>query len=140
MHALAQRLGIASLVDWRGFRSDVSAELSTMDIFVMPSVLREGLPMVLLEAMAAGVPIVGSRVEGIPEVIRDREDGLLFTPGDAADLARAVARLVDGDADRDALRESAYRRQVSRYSDRSMAAGVAQVYAHVLAGRAPTVQ
>ncbi len=136
MHALAQRLGIASLVDWRGFRSDVSAELSTMDIFVMPSVLREGLPMVLLEAMAAGVPIVGSRVEGIPEVIRDREDGLLFTPGDAADLARAVARLVDGDADRDALRKALIAGKSAVTQTAAWPPASRQVYAHVLAGRA----
>jgi glycosyltransferase involved in cell wall biosynthesis len=133
VHGLADSLGASGLIDWRGFRVDIAGELAAMDLFVMPSVLREGLPMVLLEAMAAGVPIVASRVEGIPEVIRDCQDGLLVRPGDADDLAQALARMIRGDADSQALRSSAYWRQVSHFSDRSMTAGVARVYADVLA-------
>jgi len=133
MRGLADQLGASDVIDWRGFRADIASELAAMDLFVMPSVLREGLPMVILEAMAAGVPIVGSRVEGIPEVIRDGQDGLLVRPGDADDLSQAIARVVCGDVDSQALRASAYRRQVSDFSDRSMAAGVARVYAEVLA-------
>jgi glycosyltransferase involved in cell wall biosynthesis len=135
MHELAGYLGVADAVDWRGFREDVPAELAAMDMFVMPSVLREGLPMVLIEAMAAGVPIIGSRIDGVADVIRDGEDGLLVRPGDADDLASAIAVFVHGEADVQALRSSAYQRQITRYSDRSMAAGVAQVYASVLARR-----
>ncbi|HEY1599408.1 MAG TPA: glycosyltransferase family 4 protein [Pirellulales bacterium] len=133
MHKLAEDLGLAGAVEWRGFREDVSSELAAMDLFVMPSVLREGLPMVILEAMANGVPIIGSGVEGIPEVIRDGQDGLIVEPGNPDDLAAAIGRLVRGEENAQALRESAYERQVTRYSDRSMAAGVAAVYAEVLA-------
>lgn len=135
MHDLAQYVGVADAIDWRGFREDIPAELAAMDMFVMPSVLREGLPMVLIEAMAAGVPIIGSRIDGVADVIRDGEDGLLVRPGDADDLASAIAVFVHGEVDVQALRASAYQRQVTRYSDHSMAAGVANVYASVLARR-----
>ena len=56
-------------IDWTGFTRDVPAELARLDLFVLPSLFGEGLPMVVLEAMAAGVPVVATRVEGIPEAI-----------------------------------------------------------------------
>ncbi len=126
-------LGIGEMIDWRGFQRDVQAELATMDLFVLPSLFGEGLPMVILEAMSCGVPVVGTRVEGVPEVIRDGEDGLIAAPDDAGELARAMQRVIGGQVDWNALRESAYQRQRDHYSDRSMAAGVAAVYDSVLA-------
>ena len=104
-----------------------------MDLFVLPSLFGEGLPMVLLEAMAAGVPVVAARVEGVPEAIRDGIDGLLVPPGSAEHLARAVASVVRGEVDWAAWRASASARQAEHFSDRSMAAGVAKVYDRVLA-------
>ena len=68
------------------------------DIFVLSS-LWEGLPLVLLEAMACGLPIVGTRIPGIADVITDGVQGLLAAPGDAENLARALAILLD-DANR----------------------------------------
>jgi glycosyltransferase involved in cell wall biosynthesis len=82
--------------------------------------------------MSAGVPVVATRVEGIPEVIRDGRDGLIATPGDADDLAEVIARIVSGRLDWDALRTSAIARHAKHFSDRSMAAGVAEVYRRVL--------
>ncbi|MBN2295268.1 MAG: glycosyltransferase, partial [Pirellulales bacterium] len=64
---LAKELGIEDHVHWTGFTQDIDVELHKMDIFVLPSLFGEGLPMVVLEAMAAGVPVVASDVEGIPE-------------------------------------------------------------------------
>ncbi len=132
MFALAQDLGLADLIDWTGFTSDVPAELAQMDVFVLPSRFGEGLPMVLLEAMAAGVPVVGTRVEGIPEVIRDGVDGLLTEPNDASALAACLSRVFRGEVDWAAIRENALRRHAERFSDRAMAAGVAEVYRQVL--------
>jgi glycosyltransferase involved in cell wall biosynthesis len=128
-----ERLAIVDLVDWVGFTRDVAGELARMDLFVLPSLFGEGLPMVILEAMAAGVPTVGTRVEGVPEAVRDGLEGLIAEPNDAVDLARAIAQYVRGDVDWTRLREAAHRRQAERFSDRSMAHGVAEVYRKVLA-------
>jgi glycosyltransferase involved in cell wall biosynthesis len=129
---LADRLKVAEAVTWVGFSRDVPAELARFDLLVFPSVLAEGMPMVLLEAMAAGVPIVASRVEGVTDVIADREHGLLVPPGDAEALAAAIARAIRGQADLEPLREAAWRRQCAEFSDHSMAAAVAEVYREVL--------
>jgi glycosyltransferase involved in cell wall biosynthesis len=127
-----QQLGIGDLVRWIGFTQDVPAELAQMDLFVLPSLFGEGLPMVILEAMAAGVPIVATRIAGVPEAIRDGIEGLIANPNDPADLARAIARYVRGQADWSRLRTAAHQRQAERFSDRSMAEGVAEVYQRVL--------
>src|SRR6185437_10508788 len=79
-----EHLGLQDIIDWRGFQTDVSAELAQIDLFVLPSLFGEGLPMVVLEAMAAGVPVVGTWVEGVPEAIRDGAAGLMVPPEDAA--------------------------------------------------------
>lgn len=75
-----------------GQRQDVHRLMSCFDLFVLPS-LTEGLPLTILEAMAAGRPVVATRVGGIPEVVEDGVSGLLVEPGDAGGLARAVAFL-----------------------------------------------
>lgn len=131
---LAYRLGIGQYIDWVGFTDDVDAELGRMDLFVLPSLFGEGMPMVVLEAMAAGVPVVATRVEGIPEAIRDGIDGLIAEPNHPDDLTRAIGRIVRGDIDYRAMSCNAHRRHAERFSDRAMAQGVAAVYRRVLAG------
>jgi glycosyltransferase involved in cell wall biosynthesis len=128
----AGRLGVAGVVEWTGFVSDVTAELRQLDLLVLPSLFGEGLPMVVLEAMACGVPVVGTRVEGVPEAIGDGQDGVLARPNDPPDLARAIARLVSGGLSWVSLSEHARARQIEAFSDQSMAAGVAAVYRDVL--------
>ena len=90
---LTRRLGLEEAVDWVGFTRDVDRELGQMDLFVLPSLFGEGTPLVLFEAMAAGVPVVSTRVEGIPEIIRHGRDGLLVEPGDSEALAAALAKI-----------------------------------------------
>jgi glycosyltransferase involved in cell wall biosynthesis len=131
IHALVERLALRDRVEWRGFQSDVAAELSAMDLFVLPSLFGEGLPMVVLEAMSHGVPVIGTRVEGVPEAVRADVDGLLVPPGDAAALADAVGRFVDEKVDWHELRRNAHARQAESFSDRSMAEGLARVYRRV---------
>jgi len=128
-----KKLGLGELVQWIGFARDVTAELLQMDLLVLPSLFGEGLPMVVLEAMAAGVPVVATDVEGVPEAIRDGQDGVIARPGDPHDLAAAIAKVVGGTLDWSALRRSALKRHAEQFSDRAMAAGVAAVYREVLA-------
>jgi len=129
---LAGELGISELIDWVGFTRETDRELDRMDLFVLPSLFGEGTPLVLSEAMASGVPAVTTRVEGNPELIRDGRDGLVVEPGDAEGLARAIARVIRGEVDWEALRRNALARHRERFSDRAMAAGVAAVYGRVL--------
>ncbi len=130
--ALAHQLDVAQDIDWVGFTEDVGAELARMDLFALPSLFGEGMPMVVLEAMAFGVPVVATRVEGIPEAIRDGIDGLIAEPDNPDDLARAIGLVVRGDVDYRAMRENALHRHAERFSDRTMAEGVARVYRRVL--------
>jgi glycosyltransferase involved in cell wall biosynthesis len=130
---LAGQLGLDDAIDWAGFHRDVDGQLAQMDLLVLPSLFGEGMPMVLLEAMSAGLPIVTTRVEGIPEAIRDGQEGLLASPGDSDDLARAISRVVSGQVDWHELRAACLRRHAERYSDVRMAADVAAVYRRVLA-------
>ncbi len=129
---LIAELGIGDLVDWVGFTTDVDRELRVMDLFVLPSLFGEGMPMVVLEAMAAGVPVVASRVEGIPEAIRDGRDGLLFKPGDHEDLVRALTLVTGGAVGWAWLRESALQHHAKHFSVSAMAAQVAAVYGRLL--------
>lgn len=132
VRGLVYRLGLTHEVDWTGFARDVPGELAGMDLFVLPSLFGEGLPMVVLESMAAGVPVIATRVEGIPEAIRHGRDGVLVPAGDRRGLVTALRRVIDGQTDWSALRHSALQRQLHEFSDASMARGVAGVYRRVL--------
>lgn len=90
--ALARETGSGKGIRFLGFRPDFEAVLKCMDAVVVPS-LAEGFGRVALYAMAAALPVVGSRVGGIPEVVSPEETGLLTPPGDAAALAAALDRL-----------------------------------------------
>ena len=131
--ALCHELNLDAAVDWVGFTTDVDAELAQMDLFVLPSLFGEGMPMVVLEAMAAALPVIATNVEGIPEVVRDGIDGLIAAPGDAAALASAIARIVSGELDAATLGRNARTRHAEKFSARAMAATVANVYRKVLA-------
>jgi glycosyltransferase involved in cell wall biosynthesis len=109
---LANEMGVADRVHVLGPRKDVPALMHAIDVFVMPSIW-EGFGLVLLEAMAAGRPIVASRVATIPEVVADGESGLLVPAGDPLALATALAELAEqpalavrmGEAGRERLRK-----------------------------------
>ena len=126
------KLQIADLVDWIGFSNDVPAELQKLDLFVLPSLFGEGLPMVILEAMAAGVPLVATQVEGVTDAVRDGIDGLVVAPHDASALAAAITRYLSGEVEWSRIRRSAHERQAKLFSAESMAAGTAEVYREVL--------
>ena len=129
--ARAQALGLEEHVDWVGFSTDVDSQLAQMDLMVLPSILPEGLPMVVLEAMASGVPPVGTRVDGITDVIRHEVDGLICEPK-RADLVKQIERVIRGEIDYSRLSAAALARHQECYSDVSMARRLAEVYREVL--------
>lgn len=133
---LTTQLGLDDVVTWVGFTPQVDSFLSKMDLFVLPSLFGEGLPMVVLEAMALGVPVVASRLEGVPEVIRHGREGLLVPPGSSSALASALRDVISGRVSWRWLRENAYRRQRQCYSLESMGRATAEVYRRVLRGEA----
>jgi glycosyltransferase involved in cell wall biosynthesis len=126
-------LKLGDRVEQVGFQSDVPLALSKLDAMLLPSLYGEGLPMVVLEAMAAGLPVVATAVEGTPEAIRHGVDGLLAEPASATDLAFNIERLVTGEVDWHACSRSARARHAEAFSDWAMSRGVADVYQRVLA-------
>jgi len=93
LEQLARSLGISHRMVFTGQRDDVPELLSTMDVLVLPS-LYEGLPNAVLEAMAAGKPVIATRVGGTPEVVEDKVTGLLVPPRDPEALAEAIIALI----------------------------------------------
>jgi glycosyltransferase involved in cell wall biosynthesis len=132
IHRRAAELGMLDAIDWVGFASDVPAELAKIDVLVLPSLFGEGLPMVVLEAMAHGAVVVASAVEGVPEAIHDRIDGLLVPPGDSVALAGALTELMTGRVSWSALGRAALERHALQFSDVTMAKAVAGVYREIL--------
>ncbi len=129
---LVDELDVADRIDWVGYTRDTNGELDKMDVFVLPSLFGEGTPLVLLEAMAAGLPIVTTRVEGNPELIRDGRDGLIVEPNDPQALAEALRSMIHGEVDLDSFRRSAREHHAVKFSDRAMAVGMASVLRRAL--------
>ncbi|HUP96561.1 MAG TPA: glycosyltransferase family 4 protein [Usitatibacter sp.] len=115
--ALATELGIADSVELPGWTAGEAkaALLRTAHVFVLPSHF-EALPMAVLEAMAAGLPIVATRVGGIPDAVAHERDGILFEPRDRAQLAQALARLVADPALRASMGASSRRHAAETFS------------------------
>ncbi|MEI8374722.1 MAG: glycosyltransferase [Planctomycetota bacterium] len=132
---LASQLNLDSAIDWAGFARDIDGELAQMDLFVLPSLFGEGLPMVVLEAMSAGLPVVASAVSGVPEAVRDGVEGLLVEPANPAALAVAIHRFVSREVSGNELGTKARLRHAKFFSDARMAAEVARVYDRVLSGK-----
>jgi glycosyltransferase involved in cell wall biosynthesis len=127
---------LGNAIDWIGFTRNVSRELAKINLFVLPSLFGEGLPMVVLEAMAAGLPVVASHVEGVPAAVMHRETGLLVEPGSVSQLARSIEEIIEGEINYCELSRGARTRHAEQFSDTRMAEGVADVYRQVLALRA----
>jgi glycosyltransferase involved in cell wall biosynthesis len=95
LRKLAERLGLAERVHWTGYVEDPNPLYALMDVLLIPSVVSEGLPLVALEALQWGVPVIGSQVGGVPEVVHENVNGFLMPPGDFRALAQHLLRLLD---------------------------------------------
>jgi glycosyltransferase involved in cell wall biosynthesis len=119
--------GIAHRVELPGAVRDPAVELAAADIFVLPSAA-ENCPLALLQAMACGLPVVASRVGGIPEVVRDGVEGLLVPPGSPAALATALGRLVADPVERQLMGARARERITSRFTIVACVDGLSRTY------------
>lgn len=128
---LATQLKISSYIDWHGFTADVPKEMKGLSIFALPSLYGEGMPMVLLEAMSIGLPVVASDIEGVPEVLQG-DTGVLVPPGNEHALADAIRSLIASPLGAVEMAALSLRRHREKYSDTAMAAAVSALYERVL--------
>lgn len=127
----AERLGVRDRVVFTGHRHDARRLLAELDVLVLPA-WTEGLPLVVLEAMAQRRPVVATPVGGTPEVVADGETGLLVPPRDPAALAGALRRLLDDPDLRRRMGEAGRRRVAERFSAAAMVARVLEIYDEVV--------
>jgi glycosyltransferase involved in cell wall biosynthesis len=127
----AAELGVAGSVRFVGFCADVQRFYDALDVFVLPS-LCETLGYVLLEAMATSLPVVGTRVGGVPEVISDGESGLLVPPRDPAAIARAIESLLGSEELRSRFGREGQQRVVEEFHERDMVRRTVELYRDVL--------
>jgi glycosyltransferase involved in cell wall biosynthesis len=132
LEARATSLGLGERARFLGHRRDVPALLAAADLFVLPS-LYEGLPLAVLEAMAAGVPVIATAIGGTDEIVRDGETGMLVPPADPHALVAAITQTLS-DRDRAMRLAAEARSYVERqYSVESMVGAVSRLYDSLLA-------
>jgi len=124
-------LGLQERVRFLGVRADVADILRASDVFVLSS-RWEGNPLSVMEAMAAGLPVVSTAVGGVPELVREGETGLLVPSEDAGALARALQALVDDPARRRAMGAAARQHAVAHFDIRHTVRGYEQLYETLL--------
>jgi len=127
---LVKKLGITEQVIFAGMLTDVSGILQVMSMFVLPS-KSEAFGISILEAMRAGVPVIATRVGGIPEVITNNKSGLLVEPGDPKQLASTIMRLMN-DTQLQRKLVAGGREVVSKFSATRMASETAKLYKAIL--------
>jgi glycosyltransferase involved in cell wall biosynthesis len=129
---LVKRLGIGKSVYFIPSVPDTREALAAMDVFVMPS-LKEGLGLSLMEAMASGVPVIGSAVGGITTLIQNRATGFLVPAGDAGRLGSAIIELLQNPAEAGAFAQAARVFIHASFSQEEMIAKTEEVYRQCLA-------
>jgi glycosyltransferase involved in cell wall biosynthesis len=132
----ASDLGLSPRVRFLGARRDLGNILGATDVFVMPS-FWEGLPLAMVLAMGAGLPVVATRVAGIPEVVQDGVTGLLVPPGDSVELGAALSRVVNDDTARGLLGQAARAFVRPRFGVDGYVQSVTALYDRLMAGVIP---
>lgn len=133
LERLVDALGLTGVVELRGPTGAPEVALRELDIFVLPS-LSEGCPNVVLEAMATGLPVVATRVGGSAAVVEDEETGLVVPPGDPAQLAKAIVRLIEDPAHAVHLARQGRERVGRDFSIERMVDRIQALYERALAG------
>ena len=131
-HFIAEN-GLADHVRLLGLRSDVARLLPAADVFLLSS-LNEGIPLTVIEAMAAGLPVVSTDVGGVAEVVEEGRTGLLAPAGDAEGLARQILRLAADAALRQQLGQAGRQRAFAQFSEEKMLDAYDRLYRKMLGG------
>jgi glycosyltransferase involved in cell wall biosynthesis len=127
LETLAKQLGLADMVKFLGFRSDVDAQLAQSHVFVLTS-LSEGIPMAILEAMKSGLPVVATRVGGVPATVADGVTGTLVDSGDVRARVRALAALIEHPDSAVAMGVAGHARVSKEFSVEAMVAAYEATY------------
>jgi glycosyltransferase involved in cell wall biosynthesis len=136
LKAWVQRAGLESRIHFAGRRSDVPSLLRAADLFVLPSAW-EGLPNVLLEAMAAGTPVIATAVEGVSDLLVDHETGLVVPSNSPRDLAGAITVLLASPLQSRKMAEAAQHVAAEQFKWQDVVAQYEQLYDKLLVnGRA----
>jgi glycosyltransferase involved in cell wall biosynthesis len=131
-------LGLEQVVQFLGFRADIMSLLHAADFFCLPT-LHEGLGSSILEAMSAGLPVVATRVGGIPEIVEDGRTGILVSPSDPGSLADAMVEMATSPDLREAMGARGVARAGAFSADRTAEATYEVYRAALAAGRRLTV-
>ncbi|MFN3191226.1 MAG: glycosyltransferase family 4 protein [Aureliella sp.] len=129
---LEDQLCVGSRVEWKGFVRDIPNAIRKLDALILPSLFGEGMPMVVLEALSAGVPVIATSVEGTPEVIRHGHEGLIAEPGNAESLANSIDEMTSCRNRWAVYSQNAVERHRESFSDTIMTQRVANVYEKLL--------
>jgi glycosyltransferase involved in cell wall biosynthesis len=132
---LSEHLGVSERVRFLGYRTDSRALMEHMDVLVVPS-LTEGSPLIVLEAMAASVPVVASAVGGIPDQVRHGREGILVPPDDPDALGEALGALLRDPAYARRLGEAGHRRTENEFSHETLVRRIEGVYRAAIDGTA----
>ena len=137
LEQLAEQLGLARTVSFVPFQTELAAVMSALDVAVLASTSPEPFGRVLIEAMAAGKPVVASDSGASREIVDDGQQGILFPPGDDLALANALNRLLSDRSLAAEMGGRGQRRAAERFDSAQYVAGVEAVYRDVLAKHQP---
>jgi glycosyltransferase involved in cell wall biosynthesis len=138
LEALAQSLGLAGRVIFMGWRADLDRVYADLDVVALTS-KNEGSPVALIEGMAAGRPVVSTRVGGVPNVVEDGVTGLLVADGDADGMAAAIRRVLEEPDMARRLGAAARETIVARYAAPRLLRDIDRLYVRLLAERGVTI-
>lgn len=131
LESIASKLGIADKVIFTGMRKDIPEILSILDVFVLPS-LNEGLPMALLEAQAARIPVVATRVGAIPDVLEDGITGMLIPPRYPQAMAEAIIMILSDKKFASGIAQKGFERVRDNFSSEKMASKYLSIYKELM--------
>jgi glycosyltransferase involved in cell wall biosynthesis len=132
LRELVSTLEIESRVIFTGFREDVISILKQSDLMILPSLFGEGSPMVILEAMAMGLPAIASDIEGVPEIVCDGVNGFLVKPGDADGLSDKIISVLSREDLLETVKNNAMQTIKKKFNSKIQAKKIESIYKKVI--------